>query len=316
MNEEKVRLIESGSGKSRRLGESPVNELSGSSGWAGLICEIHNDLMNSWANVSFGLDTLLMPVDTELEITFKLTTDDSLTTLKIGLDQYAFIPAHLQLDYLQVSMPGQIMVLALEKYLMACTAVEFGSSSDPVLTPQIPGSDPIIVNCCLQLLDQISKKSFAYTKSLISTLSFHLVYHYSGTDNTETVCETGLAAESLKKAIRFIHENYSSDLTTESIARQVNLNSAYFARMFKKSAGVSPRQYIISCRVNKARALLSNKSLNISQVAHSTGFYDQSHFTNCFKKIIGITPSQYVKNISGHIDLPDDFPQEQLQDNE
>ena len=312
MNDENVRLLDTASGKSKRLADNPIHESSGSSGWSGLICEIHNDLSKSWANVSFKLDTLIIPLDSEIEITIKVPTDDTLSPFKVRLEQYVFVPSHLQMDYLQVSGEGNIMVLALEKYLMACTAVEFGSSNDPILQSHFPGSDPVIVNSCLQLFHQITKKSSAYTKSLVSTLASHLVYHYSMAESKEVCFDTGLAAESLKKAIRFIHENYAADLTTESVAKQVNLNPAYFARMFKKSAGISPRQYIISCRVNKARALLSNKSLNISQVAHSTGFYDQSHFTNCFKKIIGITPSQYVKNISGSVEVTDGFPQGQF----
>jgi len=73
-----------------------------------------------------------------------------------------------------------------------------------------------------------------------------------------------------------------------------HLSTYHLTRVFKKSTGVSPHQYVVQVRVNSARSLLTagagNRSL--AEIAAAVGFADQSHLTRHFKRVLGVTPKQ------------------------
>jgi AraC family transcriptional regulator len=96
------------------------------------------------------------------------------------------------------------------------------------------------------------------------------------------------------QALNFIHENYATDLSLADIAAAAHLSTYHLTRVFKKSTGVSPHQYLVQVRVNSARSLLTagagNRSL--AEIAAAVGFSDQSHLTRHFKRVLGVTPKQ------------------------
>ena len=64
----------------------------------------------------------------------------------------------------------------------------------------------------------------------------------------------------------------------------------HFMRLFKKSTGKSPHQYVIEARVRKAKDLLATGKLSVCEAAYRVGFVDQSHLTRHFKRIFGLPP--------------------------
>ncbi|WP_296187365.1 helix-turn-helix domain-containing protein [Pseudomonas sp. UBA1879] len=79
-------------------------------------------------------------------------------------------------------------------------------------------------------------------------------------------------------------------LSIARIASECSLSRSHFSRAFKKNTGVSPRDWFLQMRLDRARALLSESALTISQISLDCGFADQSHFTRVFTRVMGITP--------------------------
>jgi AraC family transcriptional regulator len=72
------------------------------------------------------------------------------------------------------------------------------------------------------------------------------------------------------------------------------LSVYHFARQFKVATGLSPHQYVILRRVERARQLLqSSADLSLAEVGAHAGFSDQSQFTHHFKRLLGVTPGQF-----------------------
>lgn len=94
-------------------------------------------------------------------------------------------------------------------------------------------------------------------------------------------------------AISFIHNNYQNKLTINDIAQQINLSPSQFSRQFKKQTGTSPYDYLLSVRLTKAKELLKNTSLPISEISYRTGFANESNFIYFFKKHEGISPLKF-----------------------
>ena len=99
--------------------------------------------------------------------------------------------------------------------------------------------------------------------------------------------------EIIKKAIYFISNNFSKNISLEQVANEVHLNSAYFSTIFKQSTGSSFKEYLNIVRIEESKRLLSNTDYPLLDIAIASGFEDQSYFSKVFKKFTGFTPKQY-----------------------
>jgi AraC-like DNA-binding protein len=95
----------------------------------------------------------------------------------------------------------------------------------------------------------------------------------------------------------YLNDNYDQDVSLKILSKLTELSPYYLLRLFKKEVGATPHLYLTQRRINKAKQfLISGDSL--TEVAHKTGFVDQSHFTHRFKNMVGVTPGQYYsKNL-------------------
>lgn len=93
----------------------------------------------------------------------------------------------------------------------------------------------------------------------------------------------------LKNSIKLIDNNFTQKLDLQTLADSEHLSKYHFLRLFKNQIGLTPHQYIIIKRLNYALKLMK-KEKNLSIVAVSAGFSDQSHFIKEFKKVFGFTP--------------------------
>ncbi|MDR3595975.1 AraC family transcriptional regulator [Clostridium sp.] len=101
----------------------------------------------------------------------------------------------------------------------------------------------------------------------------------------------------IKKSMLFVETNYSSKLSISEMAKSVGLNKNYFSTFFKENMGVTPQQYIIEYRINKACELMSNQGLTIGDISRSVGYDDTLGFSKIFKKEKGMSPKKYRENI-------------------
>lgn len=88
-----------------------------------------------------------------------------------------------------------------------------------------------------------------------------------------------------------MRKNYSYPLTVEAVARRCGVDRSHLFRLFKQHLQLSPQQYLIRLRLNKAEELLQTTSLSVSEVAFSCGFNDLCHFSRLFKRRFGVSPS-------------------------
>ncbi len=97
----------------------------------------------------------------------------------------------------------------------------------------------------------------------------------------------------IQQALRFINDNYRSDIRLYSIAAKAGMSSSHFSRTFKKVMGLSYQEYLNNRRIMKAKNLLRTSPRSISEIALSLGFADTTGFGRIFKKLTGQTPSAY-----------------------
>ncbi|MCL2600105.1 MAG: AraC family transcriptional regulator [Treponema sp.] len=118
-------------------------------------------------------------------------------------------------------------------------------------------------------------------------------------------------ASALRKAERFIWENYTRKVSLKEIADVSNLSAPYFSTIFKDEMGENLSDYLNRLRVEKATAMLRETDLRISEISAACGFEDQSWFSKIFKNHTGISPCKYRKTV-GVIPLEQNFNDRQV----
>jgi len=105
----------------------------------------------------------------------------------------------------------------------------------------------------------------------------------------------------VSKAVEYIEKTYSGPLSVSGIAHHLKIDRSYLSTLFSRHLGISPRDFIINYRINKACELLGNPLLSISDVARSVGYDDPLQFSKTFKKEKGVSPSLYRTEILNKI---------------
>ncbi|MES2460498.1 MAG: AraC family transcriptional regulator [Armatimonadota bacterium] len=129
-----------------------------------------------------------------------------------------------------------------------------------------------------------------FGESLATALASCVLQRYSATPAAPPA-SGALSPRSLRAVREFIEEHLQSDISLDDMARIARLSPYHFARCFKATVGTSPHQYLIARRVERARQLLTDADLPLSQVAFRCGFADQSHLTRHMKRLLGTTPN-------------------------
>ena len=97
----------------------------------------------------------------------------------------------------------------------------------------------------------------------------------------------------VRKALRYMHDNYSAHLDLEKVAEYVGLSPSYFSSLFHKIVGESFRDRLNRIRVEESKRLLLSAKYSLGDIAVAMGFPDQSYYSKVFKKFIGVTPGKY-----------------------
>lgn len=105
---------------------------------------------------------------------------------------------------------------------------------------------------------------------------------------------TESANHNFLKIMKYINKNYSSDISLKSIADNFYLNPSYVSQLFKKETGTTYSKYLVQLRIEKAKELLQNSGLSISEISEATGFNDYFYFLKTFKKMVGVSPGKYI----------------------
>ncbi|MCX7594087.1 MAG: AraC family transcriptional regulator [Fischerella sp.] len=213
------------------------------------------------------------------------------------LGDVAIIPPYVT-HRAATSKESEFIALTLNSRLVANIAYESVNPNMVEIIPHFSKPDPLIYQIGLALkaaLESNSLGSRLYADSMATALSAHLLQHYSVPKHSLPDYGGGLPKHKLQRVTEYIIDHLAEDLLLGSMAREVGMSRYHFARLFKQSTGLSPYQYVIHCRIERAKMLLLQTKLKISEVASMVGFADQSQFTRHFKRLLGVTPKEIRK---------------------
>ena len=141
-------------------------------------------------------------------------------------------------------------------------------------------------------ITQASIGTQLYIDTLATQFAIHLLRHYCAFEPKLKQYQGGLSRHRLQKALAYINDRLSENLSLAEIAQEIDMSQHHFCRLFKQSTGIAPYQYVIKQRVERAKQLLLQNQLSIAEVAQEVGFSEQSQLSRHLKRSTKLTPKQ------------------------
>jgi len=164
------------------------------------------------------------------------------------------------------------------------------------LVPHLPRHDPLLHHMALVLRAAVEAEGVAgclYAEALASALAVHLLRRYAIGRDLDQPFHGGLTPCKLHRTIAYILAHLEHKLSLTEIAAVTQTSPAHFARLFKCATGQTPRQYVITCRMERAKQLLTETRLPLHEIGARVGYADQSHFTALFRQYAATTPKAH-----------------------
>ncbi|MBE9182107.1 helix-turn-helix transcriptional regulator [Oculatella sp. LEGE 06141] len=197
--------------------------------------------------------------------------------------------------------PAQFMVLAIEPRLLQQVGQDWVNDPIELIPHFMNEKDEFIQTIFSTLKAEIATGgmgSNVLVDSLKTALAIHLLRKYCATRPKLSSYTDGLSQTKLALVTDYINDHLHHDLKLDEIAAIAQISLYHFLRLFKQRMGITPHQYILQCRIHKAKDLLEHSELTIAEIAIRTGFCDQSHLTRYFKRLVGVTPNQLLQSMN------------------
>lgn len=104
----------------------------------------------------------------------------------------------------------------------------------------------------------------------------------------------------MERVIEFMEQNFGEPISLKSLSKRLGMSQSQFSRRFKKETGLSPFEYFMKIRIEKAQKLLRSNDKNITEIAQFCGFGSTSHFSTSFRNHLGMSPSDYRSLYNEH----------------
>src|SRR5436853_6703968 len=136
-----------------------------------------------------------------------------------------------------------------------------------------------------------------FLDSVEQAMAVALVNGYAVRQRPVQTSRGGLGPARLRRIRELVHAKLEDDLSLDEMAQSVGLSTAHFARMFRKSTGETPHQFVLRQRIERAKAMLRAPNARVLDVAVACGFKTQQHFAQVFRDVWGVSPTDYRQDL-------------------
>lgn len=185
-------------------------------------------------------------------------------------------------------------------YYAICIDRTFFESCYKMYSPELPVFKGLDFEMCSDVLKYMNMFAFEASKAMMNsqeTLEAHakLMTHWIIRSLLgESMDMRAISNDySVARAQHFMEQHFGEEITIEKLSKLGYVSASSLTRKFKTELGISPIEYLIEIRIQKAKNMLIRKSLSVTQIAQVCGFSSSAHFSSCFQKRVGVSPKEY-----------------------
>ncbi len=197
------------------------------------------------------------------------------------------------------SSPFDFVLFEISPASLARIADQAELSGVTSLSAETASKDIVLANLARALipaLERPEEASALFVDQMATAIGTYVVQRYGGR-STGTVSRTRILSRSHEDLAKsMLLENLEGNISILEVAQACDLSRGYFIRAFRDTTGMTPYQWLLRERINRARELLRASNAPLAEVAIACGFADQSHFTRVFSNIVGVTPGNWRRN--------------------
>jgi AraC family transcriptional regulator len=195
--------------------------------------------------------------------------------------------------------PIEFAHLYISPTLLRQAAFRLCRTHDPALLDRVGFIDPMLQSVFTAMLAALrlpAPDQPLYLDGLLETFLLKLLRDHSTASMPESRPRETLAPFRLRQVMDFVDAHLGDPISLAQLAQIGHASAFHFSRAFKNSLGETPYQYILRCRVDRARALLTSTGRPLPEVATTCGFRDARHLTKTFQRLTGVTPGHFRKH--------------------
>jgi AraC family transcriptional regulator len=223
---------------------------------------------------------------------------DGLTpsTLRNVTNKLTFVPAnHAYNEWHETRTPMRISYLYLGP-----SRLNTPNDEDMMYEPKAFFDDSVIWDTVTKLRHVLEsgKANKAYVDALTNVLAHELSRSAEQVSRNSPVNRGGLATWQMRSVTTHIEEHLAEQISLATLAKIARLSQSHFSRAFKQSFGVSPHEYHVRRRIEKAKALLAERDASVADVGFALGYAYTSSFSVAFRKIVDRSPRAFRRDFT------------------
>lgn len=211
-----------------------------------------------------------------------------------------FVPAGCRFrEWHEPDIPSHAIYIHIDPHCALMTAGQRAGTSK--LGPRVHFQNTFLwqtVQKFKSLSEEGRSANTRYADALGVVLAHELLRSHMGAAVAPTTARGGLTAWQQRIVVQYVDANLTERIPLQKLAALAALSQYHFCRSFKHSFGTSPHRYHSLRKVERAKELLADRRVSITDVALGIGFCDASAFTTTFRKLVGQTPTTYRRSLA------------------
>lgn len=213
--------------------------------------------------------------------------------LEISAGDYFFLPKNKPHTYYPNGELWDVRWTAFEGSICDEILIRFGMTEPIVITP----ADETTMEKLFYKMIISQENDYLYCDHICSGLIYDYLIEFHRLMDSSADSAKSKHISMLLPVLRFMHDNFRSDISTTQLSDIIGVTPQHFCRIFRKTMNVRPNEFITQIRLGEAKRLLTEKNVSVSEAAVRSGFRDAVYFSTVFRKHEGVSPAQYKKKM-------------------